>query len=385
MNNPIFRTIILFIFALFALTSSFTQPSEEIESLIIEGIKLHEAGEYEDAVETYKKALEINPYSNLAKYELGITYTEMEEYDKAIKLCEEIMESDDEHYIGAATIMGNCLDMQGKTEESIELFEEVIDKKGGSLMLHFNLAINYLQQENWKKIEEHTQKALMFDFTHPSSHFFLGVCQMYQNNRIESILSLSHFLIIENNSQRSSQGYAILQELVRPAQVSNDSTGVQIMLPFSEGEFASEEMSLSLFSSLVVATNGLDLEKEIESSEQTFDDSFHMKEKAKQIEDEFSEESDFAKTMLFFIQSLSNAGDEDEENSDIDKDNFWRKYYIPFYQALGEEDDELMKAYLQILEYTTLETEEDYQEFEEENLSRMRDFYTWAYENLPIK
>ena len=45
-----------------------------IERLVQEGIELHDAGEYEHALEKYKNALEIDPNSSLVNYEISYTY-----------------------------------------------------------------------------------------------------------------------------------------------------------------------------------------------------------------------------------------------------------------------------------------------------------------------
>ena len=63
-----------FFYILLLLTITNVAISSEVDQYINEGIKLHDKGNYENAVQKYKKALELEPNSSLALYELTMTY-----------------------------------------------------------------------------------------------------------------------------------------------------------------------------------------------------------------------------------------------------------------------------------------------------------------------
>lgn len=50
---------------------------------VIYGMYLHRLGKYKDAVEKYQRALELDPASRNAHYNLGLTYLALKEYDRA--------------------------------------------------------------------------------------------------------------------------------------------------------------------------------------------------------------------------------------------------------------------------------------------------------------
>ena len=67
----------------FIVTPLLAQSS--IDDLVEEGIKYHDKGDYDKAIETYKKALEINPESTLVNYEIALSYFSKGDYKLAIK------------------------------------------------------------------------------------------------------------------------------------------------------------------------------------------------------------------------------------------------------------------------------------------------------------
>lgn len=62
-----------------------TTQVETIEELIRKGIEQHDAREFRQAIETYKEALEIDPTSMIATYEMALSYLSMRDYHNASK------------------------------------------------------------------------------------------------------------------------------------------------------------------------------------------------------------------------------------------------------------------------------------------------------------
>ena len=58
----------------FLFISTQSIPQSSIEDFVKEGIQYHDKGDYDKAIETYKKALEIHPESTLVNYEIALSY-----------------------------------------------------------------------------------------------------------------------------------------------------------------------------------------------------------------------------------------------------------------------------------------------------------------------
>ncbi|WP_162985016.1 tetratricopeptide repeat protein [Mesonia aquimarina] len=79
MKKNFFRFILMVILPL----SSFSQS--KIETYTKEGIQYHDKGSYDKAIESYEKALKIDPKSTLLNYEIALSYFSKGEYKRAIK------------------------------------------------------------------------------------------------------------------------------------------------------------------------------------------------------------------------------------------------------------------------------------------------------------
>lgn len=99
---------------------------QSVNELVNEGISYGKLGEYNKAIETFDKAIAINPDEKVAWYNKGIAYDKLGEYEKSI-----------EAYNGAITIdpdfadawnnKGIALGRLGKNDEAIQAFDRVLD------------------------------------------------------------------------------------------------------------------------------------------------------------------------------------------------------------------------------------------------------------------
>src|SRR5690606_37666358 len=88
------QPILLLFFILFS-TSLFAQRSEQ--SLIDEGVVLHDSGEYKQAIEKYQQVLSFNPHSLQAIYEMALSYLELKDYEKAMEYSTRVIDADEEN------------------------------------------------------------------------------------------------------------------------------------------------------------------------------------------------------------------------------------------------------------------------------------------------
>ncbi|MGL1891638.1 MAG: tetratricopeptide repeat protein [Spirochaetaceae bacterium] len=202
MNVKKILLIMLFTTFLVNLTAN-----EEVDSYVDQGIKSHDAGEYDKAIDYYKKALKIEPDNSLVQYEISLTYLYKGDYSEALKYSEMVIKKNDKHLLSAIINKGSCLDYLGRTQESIELFESAIKQYGDHYLLYYNLGINYYRIKDYLKAEEIINNAIRTNNNHASSHNLLSYIMSETNQKAKSILSLYYFLFLEPNSSRSKTAY----------------------------------------------------------------------------------------------------------------------------------------------------------------------------------
>ena len=135
------RRIGIAILLVFISTLSIAQSG--VEDIVKKGIQYHDKGDYDMAIETYKKALKINPKSTLVNYEIALSYFAKGGYKQTIKYSDAVLNQNKDHLLQAYMVKGSALDMLGKTKESIKLFEKAIKKTEGHYLLYYNLALNF--------------------------------------------------------------------------------------------------------------------------------------------------------------------------------------------------------------------------------------------------
>jgi tetratricopeptide (TPR) repeat protein len=236
------------------LSLSFVYAQEQLGELIQLGIKYHDNGEYAKAIETYKKALEIDPDSPLANYEIALTYMYIGNNESAIKHCDIVIKANKEAIVDAYIVKGSALDNLGKTDESIALFEEGIKKFGENYLLCYNLGLDYYKIKDYKNTEKSLLRALAVNPYHPSSHLLLGIIKSDENQRTQSLLSLYYFLMLEPDSRRSQTAYTLLKKQFPGTPQQKDGNTINITVdPASKSEFADIEFMLSLIEAGILA------------------------------------------------------------------------------------------------------------------------------------
>ena len=338
------KKLLLTLIFLFSLALLYGQS--KVDSLVQIGINYHDNRDFDKAIEIYKKALEIEPESAIANYELAFTYMEMEDYENAIKYSDIVIQQKGDYILAAYNIKGSSLDYLGKTEESIELFEQAIEEFGDHYLLYYNVGVNYYRLEKYDEAEFAFFSALADNFNHAGSHFLLAQLKNDQNERIKSLLGLYFFLLIEPNTQRSEIAYELLtQQLGGNVRVDEDNPNNITIFIDSEhldSEFSSAETMISLLG----ASNFLEENKD-KTAEELF---IHNTES------------------LFNVLGIIFKEKEDEER----QENLWNVAYIPFFSELKQ------AGFIETLcYYISMSSNDKAVEWLESNNEKVEDFINW--------
>ncbi|MBD77622.1 MAG: hypothetical protein CL840_01615 [Crocinitomicaceae bacterium] len=312
----------------------------EFKELIKEGVQYHDAGDYDNAIESYKQALKIDPNSALANYELALTYFTMGEYKQAIKYSDAVLEQNVEYMIQAYMTKGSALDMLGKTKESIKLLEKALNKTEGHYLLYYNLALNYFKLNDLDKAEENVINAVQDNPSHSSSHLMLALIHDQKGNKVQTILASHYFLLLEPNSKRSSDAYEMLQRNFggNVSTKEGDPNTINIMVsPNNDTQFAAAELMISM----------LEASKSIEENKGKTDDEM------------------FVENTESFFKIMG------ELREDKNKDIWWR-LYTPFFYEIAKSDH--LETYCK---YITQGNNANSRKWLEKNETRLQEFAGW--------
>lgn len=233
---------------------------DEFTDIVKEGVALHDEGKYQEALEKYKRALQIDKKGSTAYYEMGYTYQAMKQYDLAIKAYDKVIKIGEQTetlltaYMNKATI----LDDTGRPKDALKLYKKIIDIYPNHYLLHYNFGITNFRLENFEEAETAFANAILLNPGHASSHRALGSLLQYLNKRPQALLAQYFFLLVEPKTDRGAESYANLTELLQKGveKVGGESANkinINLSPAFIEGEdtsFALAEMMLSASAAL---------------------------------------------------------------------------------------------------------------------------------------
>lgn len=142
-------------------------------AFIEEGNNFLIKGNKQKAVESYQKALTIEPNAYAANFNLGVSYAELGDNEKAIECYQKalIIETGDfEAYFN----MGIAYDNLNNKEKAIECYEKAIDIKPDFYQAYYNMGGTYSDLGEPEKTIEYCQQAIVIDPKRHEAYVNLG-------------------------------------------------------------------------------------------------------------------------------------------------------------------------------------------------------------------
>lgn len=255
---------------------------DELTDLINQGVDLNDAGKYPEALKKYEQALLIDKKSSRAYYEIGYTYQAMKQYDNAIKAYDKVIKMGEKDETLLLTYMNKAsiLDDAGKPKEAVKLYKKGIEIYPDHYLLHFNLGITYTRLQEYDLAETALDNAILLNTAHASSHRLLGYLQTGKGNRVQGLLALYFFLLIEPKTERGIEVYnEVMEQLQKGATIDKKPDGsvtININPAYSESSdttFGNTEMVLSMS---VLAWETINTNEQIAKLKGTTDEQFFV-------------------------------------------------------------------------------------------------------------
>ena len=204
------KKILMLIFTILISQYSIAQ---ETGSLIQSGNTLRNSDSSQQAIKVYKKILKNDKNSSITNYEIAYTYLTINDYSNAIKYSNRVIKSKSEKTVDAYIIKGSALDYMGKSKKSIKLYSKAINLYPNNYLLNYNIGVTYYNNNQPLNAKIYFLKSIELDKLQPSSHFMLGLLMNEIGDRVQSMLSLYFFLMLEPNTDRSVEAHKLLMSL----------------------------------------------------------------------------------------------------------------------------------------------------------------------------
>ena len=191
----------LLIFPLFS-SVAFGQQKVAADNLVKEGVGLQDAGQVDSAMATYRQALVLDKNNLLALAEMAYSLLSKENYDESIDFSKRAIKTHPRDP-GLKTVYvsyGNALDGLGKTDKSIDIYNEGIKIFPDYFYLYYNKGISQHALHKTDEALLSFQKSAILNPAHASSHNAIGHL-LFNNNNIPALLAFCRFLVLESASK----------------------------------------------------------------------------------------------------------------------------------------------------------------------------------------
>jgi len=206
-----YKPLLLTAIAILLAINTFAQLSAK--ALVNEGVQLHDAGKFDQAIEKYKQALQAEPENATALYEIANTLYTIKNYNDALKNLDKLVKI--QASPDAYSMYGNIYDDLKQPDKAIDYYKKGINAFPDFQMLHFNLAIAYARQGKYPEAASALIPALQLNPNHASSHRLYAMISKELKNDADAIMACCNFLLLEPQSQRSTGMYNTLQGIIQ--------------------------------------------------------------------------------------------------------------------------------------------------------------------------
>lgn len=190
---------------------------EAVRGSFEEAIALYNAGQYEQAIEGFKKVLEVDKEQPSVWGNLAAAYAKMEQYDLALENYQTAVTMEPENSAFYQN-MGSIYAAQGNDEKARELYE-----KAASLAVnlsprdaatnYYNMGVTYINSGKNDEAKEALQKAIEIDPTHGESHYQMGVVLLGEGDMEGAINIWKKYLEIAPNGPNAPTAQELIKSL----------------------------------------------------------------------------------------------------------------------------------------------------------------------------
>lgn len=228
--------------------------TDERKAEIREGVDLHDAKRYDEAIAKYKAVLAENPDSVTTIYELAMTYYTKGDKKNAMETAVLGAKYKSDSLPLFYGIIASVLDDLNKPDEALVIYKDALKILDGDpefrdhiAGLHFNMGVTYARMNRDADARGELKKAVEMDYPSPSAHYLLSEIFYASQYKVPALTAALRFATLEFNTVRSQRAAAIVMLVLGPAE-RNEKGDIVINMnldaPKDEGDFGMYDLLL---------------------------------------------------------------------------------------------------------------------------------------------
>jgi tetratricopeptide (TPR) repeat protein len=155
------------------------------------GVSDYESGQYAEAVESFKKAVQLDKQNHQAYYNLGMAYGSLGQYREAVESYERAIKIKPD-YAAAHYNSGHALSNLKRFDDAVESFKQAIRLEPDNIEAYFGLGYAYLDSGKDEKAVHTFEEAIRLWPENPNAYFNLGLVYFPEGPYAEAIDAFTH-------------------------------------------------------------------------------------------------------------------------------------------------------------------------------------------------
>ncbi|MFW6148070.1 MAG: tetratricopeptide repeat protein [Thermodesulfobacteriota bacterium] len=185
-----------------------------------EGVNHFNDGQYDKAIESFKKVIEKFPKNYEGYYNLGLTYLKKDDLDQAIDALEKATELNPES-LAAYFALGEGYFAKGDNEKATQSFSKAIELDLDNPMAFYNLGIIYYRLGENEDAIQVFDKAIELNPKFSSAYYQAALALIKMGDFERAIIYFEEFLKVEPNAPEAAQVKTMIEELKKKQKNSN--------------------------------------------------------------------------------------------------------------------------------------------------------------------
>lgn len=179
--------------------------TEAQEAKLQEGVALHDAARYADAVAVYEAILQENPDAAQALLEVCLSQLAAKKYESALADALRGAQFTSPWLGRFYALAGECYDQLGQPEEAVPQFEAAVKVEPDNFTAYYELGITYASLKRMAEAREALKASVALAPDQPDPNYALGKVFSAEGYRVPAVLALFRFLVLEPESDRSRE------------------------------------------------------------------------------------------------------------------------------------------------------------------------------------
>lgn len=172
----------------------------KIKEWIDKGSNYFDKGKFNEAINVYKKALDLEPKNVDVLIKIGLSYRHLEEYETAIDYYDKVLEIEPDNKTALNNI-GYVMEVRGEIEDAIEMYKKSLEIDPNYDIPLVNLTNIYFDRKEYIKAITVFKDALKIDPLNTANWIDLGRAYRFLENYDKAIMAYSKALKLESNSK----------------------------------------------------------------------------------------------------------------------------------------------------------------------------------------